>query len=76
MSEHIDVQKATAGQFRLIWMSCSELSLAMRILEDRDRGEGEDKENNEETYKTLKEAMEVARKWREQEEMQQQKSSW
>lgn len=48
----------------------------MRILEDRDRGEGEDKENNEETYKTLKEAMEVARKWREQEEMQQQKSSW
>lgn len=72
MSDYIDVQKGTAGQFHLIWMSVVELSLALRILEDRIRGLGDDEENKsfKKECQKLKEAMIVARKWKQKEEMQ------
>lgn len=72
MSDYIDVQKGTAGQFQLIWMSVVELSQAMRILEDRIRGLGDDEENKEfkKEYQKLREAMMMARKWKQKEEMQ------
>ncbi|EYE97694.1 uncharacterized protein EURHEDRAFT_375518 [Aspergillus ruber CBS 135680] len=72
LSDYIDVQKGTAGQFHLIWMSVVELSLALRILEDRIRGLGDDEENKsfKKECQKLKEAMIVARKWKQKEEMQ------
>lgn len=67
----IDVKKATAGQFKLTWMSSSELSQAMRILEDMG------KEQEKEEYSTLTKAMEMAMaKKRQEEEMQYQNSCW
>ncbi|OJJ80498.1 uncharacterized protein ASPGLDRAFT_28879 [Aspergillus glaucus CBS 516.65] len=72
LSDYIDVQKGTAGQFQLIWMSVVELSQAMRILEDRIRGLGDDEENKEfkKECQKLTDAMMMARKWKQKEEMQ------
>lgn len=71
LNDTIDVKKATAGQFKLTWMSSSELSQAMRILEDKD------KEQEKEEYSTLTKAMETAMaKKRQEEEMQYHNSCW
>lgn len=71
LNDTIDVKKATAGQFKLTWMSSSELSQAMRILEDKD------KEQEKEEYSTLTKAMEMTMaKKRQEEEMQYQNSCW
>ena len=71
LNDTVDVKKATAGQFKLTWMSRSELSQAMRILEDKE------KEQKKEEYSTLTKAMETAMaKKREEEEMQYQNSCW
>lgn len=74
LSDYIDVQKGIAGQFQLIWMSVSELSLAIRILEDKIRNLGDGKENKrfKKECQKLKEAMMTARKWKQKEEMQDQ----
>ena len=71
LNDTIDVKKAIAGQFKLTWMSSSELSQAMRILENKD------KEQEKEEYSTLTKAMKTAMaKKRQEEEMQYQNSCW
>ena len=45
MGDYIDVQKGTADQFQLIWMSVVELSQAILILEDKIRVLGDGEEN-------------------------------
>ncbi|ODM16120.1 hypothetical protein SI65_08554 [Aspergillus cristatus] len=71
LSDYIDIQKGTAGQFWLIWLSVAELSQAMNTLEKRDRKDDED-EKDEEPYQMLKKAMETARIWKQKEEMRDQ----
>lgn len=71
LSDYIDIQKGTAGQFRLIWLSVAELLQAMNALEKRDRKDDKD-EKDEEPYQMLKKAMETARIWKQKEEMRDQ----
>lgn len=71
LNEYINEQKTKAGQFRLTWMSSSELSQALHIL--KKKGKEEDEE-----YKALMGIMDMAMvKKREGEEaMQYQNSCW
>ena len=72
MGDYIDVQKGTADQFQLIWMSVVELSQAILILEDKIRvlGDGEENKRFKKECQKLKEAMVTARKLKQKEEMQ------